>query len=313
MTIKNQHPSSAKLPAFRPGITLRIEDERTNPHSDPHQVSPKKAFLTVIRGKADLGVHTPVTDRTVLGRDPECTFPLHDLRVSWQHANIAPLRDDTYVLNDLQSTNGTLVNGLPISGPHVLRDGEKIITGDTVLRFSLADEMDIDFQNEVSTLVGTDPLTGLESKRRFDEALEFALQSSKDANRPLAILMMDMDGVKQINDTHGHLFGAHVIGETGRLIARVLGANGRACRFGGDEFVAFMPGSDRDAGCETAEQIRQALESANLEKDGIQLAPTISIGVASYPTTSEDLLDLITTADAALYRAKDRGKNCVAI
>ena len=56
--------------------------------------------------------------------------------------------------------------------------------------------------------------------------------------------MMDMDGVKRINDTHGHLFGAHVIGETGRLIARVLGSQGRACRFGGDEFSAFLPGHD---------------------------------------------------------------------
>ncbi len=312
MTLRNQHNPSAQPPVFRPGITLRIEDEKSTPHSRLHRQSPKKAFLTVIRGKADLGVHTLVTNRTVLGRDPDCAFPLHDLRVSWQHANIAPLRNDTYVLNDLQSTNGTHVNGMPIAGPHVLRDGEKIITGDTVLRFSLADEMDIDFQNEVSTLVGTDPLTGLESKRRFDEALEFALQTAKDSSRPLAVLMMDMDGVKQINDTHGHLFGAHVIGETGRLISRVLGANGRACRFGGDEFVAFMPGHDRESGCEAAEQIRQALETANLEKDGIPLAPTISIGVASYPTTSKLLLDLISTADAALYRAKDRGKNCVA-
>jgi diguanylate cyclase (GGDEF)-like protein len=124
--------------------------------------------------------------------------------------------------------------------------------------------------------------------------------------------MMDMDGVKRINDTNGHLFGAHVIGETGRLIARVLGGQGRACRFGGDEFSVFLPGHSRESACAVAEEIRYAIETAKLEKDGIPLRPTISIGVACYPEVGRDLLTLVTLADEALYRAKARGKNCVA-
>ncbi len=197
---------------------------------------PKRAFLTVIRGRADLGVHAFIEDRAVVGRDPNCEFPLLDHRVSRRHATIMPVGVDRYLIQDLGSTNGTRVGGSLIAGPHLLQDGEKILVGETVIRFSLADEIDIDFQSEIAMLVGTDPLTGLPSKRRFDEALEFALQAAKQASGSLAVLMMDMDGVKRINDTHGHLFGAHVIGETGRLIARVLGSRGRACRFGGDEF-----------------------------------------------------------------------------
>ncbi|TWU32467.1 GGDEF domain-containing protein [Novipirellula artificiosorum] len=285
---------------------------REDAPSTPHEIqSTKRAFLSVIRSRADIGVHAFLVGRTVIGRNTTCTFPLHDLKVSGHHATITPERDGEYILEDMNSTNGTRVDGTAILGRTVLRDGDKILIGETVIRFSLADEFDIDFHSEVATLVGTDPLTGLPSKRRFDEALEFTLQNMVRRDTPLAVLMMDMDGVKQINDTHGHLYGAHVIGETGRLIAKVLGSTGQACRFGGDEFSAFLPGHQLDAACSIGEQIRKAVESAGFEKNGIALRPTISIGVSCYPNTPADSLSLITSADAALYRAKAKGKNCV--
>jgi diguanylate cyclase (GGDEF)-like protein len=274
----------------------------------------KKAFLTVIRGGADLGFHALIRDhdRTIIGRDPTCAFPLQDNRVSRQHAVIMPIGAERYIIEDLSSTNGTRVNGTLIVEPYPLHDGEKILVGETVIRFALADDMDIDFHQEVAALLGTDPLTGLPSKRRFDEALEFALQTSQHAGGTLAVLMMDMDGVKRINDTHGHLFGAHVISETGKHISRVLGKRGSACRFGGDEFTAFLPGHDLNAALAIAEQIRLAVETANMSKDGIPLKPTISIGLACYPESGQSLIDLIAVSDKALYRAKAQGKNCVA-
>jgi two-component system cell cycle response regulator len=287
--------------------TLR-EDEGSTPSEIR---SAKRAFLNVIRSRADIGVHAFLVGRTVIGRNAACTFPLHDFKVSGHHATITPGRNGEFILEDLNSTNGTRVDGTAIIGQRALRDGEKIFVGETVIRFSLADEFDIDFHSEVATLVGMDPLTDLPSKRRFDEALEFALQNSVKRDTPLAVLMMDMDGVKQINDTHGHIYGAHVIGETGRLIAKVLGASGQACRFGGDEFSAFLPDHDLAPACLIGEQIRKAVESAGFEKNGIALCPTISIGVSCYPESSADSLSLITTADAALYRAKAQGKNCV--
>jgi diguanylate cyclase (GGDEF)-like protein len=143
--------------------------------------------------------------------------------------------------------------------------------------------------------------------------LEFALEAAKRGSDSLAILMMDMDGVKRINDTHGHLFGAHAIGETGRLIKRELGEKGRACRFGGDEFSAFLPGHDLDEALAIAERIRVAVQNGGIVKDGVALVPTISIGLASYPESGETLLELITRADEALYRAKRRGRNFVSI
>ncbi|TWU02202.1 diguanylate cyclase [Stieleria varia] len=271
----------------------------------------KKAFLTVIRSRADIGVHALLSQRTVIGRNENCTFALHDLKVSGSHALITRTSDGDFILEDLKSTNGTRVGSQLVVGQTVLRDGDKIFLGETVIRFSLADELDIHFHNEVATLVGTDPLTGLPSKRRFDESLEFAIQNAISGRTSLAVLMMDMDGVKQINDAHGHAFGAFAIKETGRLIARVLDSNGQACRFGGDEFTAFLAGYTLPSACAVAERIRMAVESAGLEKDGIPLHPTISIGVACLSDASTSSLALVTRADEALYRAKALGKNRV--
>ncbi len=291
------------------GRTLRIEE----PAVAPKQRQANKAFLNVIRSRADLGVHVYIHGPTFLGRDPTCTIQLHDFGVSRKHAVITPDGSGNFILQDLGSTNGTRVDGAPVAGKRLLKDGEKIFVGDTVLRFALADEMDIDFHSEVATLVSIDPLTGLPSKRRFDQEMEFALEDARQMGKPLALLMMDMDGVKQINDTHGHLFGAHVIGETGRLIANVLGSLGEACRFGGDEFSAFLSDHDPVAASDMGEQIRRAVESAGMEKDGIPLKPTISIGVACYPDAGHDLLGLVAMADKALYRAKEKGKNRVCL
>jgi diguanylate cyclase (GGDEF)-like protein len=283
-----------------------------SPIMDTSKGQARKAFLTVIRGGGrDLGKHIVVERSVVVGRDPQCDLPLLDMIVSWNHCRITRLGGEAYIIEDLASTNGTHVDGGLVKTPRALREGEKIFVGETVLRFSMADEMDVGFHDMVSQLVSTDGLTGLPSKRAFDDALDYGLRCAVSHNQNLSILMMDMDGVKQINDTHGHLFGAYVIGQTGRLIARVLEQKGQACRFGGDEFTAFLRGYDKQNALLIGEQIRRAVETAGFEKDKITLNPTISIGVATYPEDAQNVQQLVAAADEALYRAKGAGKNRV--
>lgn len=284
---------------------------RVTPTTAGGDGGPLRAWLTVIRGGQDLGVQAQIESAASIGRDPESALCLQDLGVSWEHARITPQGADVYVLEDLGSTNGTRVGGTPLSGGRTLADGDKIMLGESVVRFSLSDAMDVDFLQEIGQLVGTDPLTGLESKRRFDDAFDYALKVGAQGSDPVAMLMMDMDGVKQINDTHGHKFGAYVIGETGKLIQTCLTKGGHACRFGGDEFSAFLPGVSKDEACKVAEAIRSTIENAGFEKDGIALKPTISVGVGCYPADGDDPMALLEHADAALYRAKADGKNCV--
>jgi diguanylate cyclase (GGDEF)-like protein len=273
------------------------------------------ASLVVVAGsEADLGHHVLLDREVVVGRDPAIEMPLADVGISRKHARIK--RDEKrarYVVEDLGSTNGTRLNGVRLSKPHALTEGDKITLGATTLRFSYTDEVDVDFHQKLHQMVSTDDLTGLEAKRRFDASYQLAARSATEMKRPLAVLMMDMDGVKPINDTYGHHMGAYAIGEVGRLIDQEVSQAGRSCRFGGDEFMAFLPGSTRQAACALAERIRKRVEEHKFERDGIVVKPTISIGVAVLPDDAQSCEDLQRRADEALYRAKAQGKNRVSV
>ncbi len=302
-----ERPSPEDEP-WDPTRTVRMRPERP---SAPRRA--RGSLIVIHGGGHDLGLHAVVESELVVGRAPEAGLRLQDLGVSWRHLRVRRGAGEGYLVEDLGSTNGTRLGDDDLHEARPLADGDKIFVGQTVLRFDLADDLDLGYQTEVAEIVGTDPLTGLESKRRFDDALANATDLARRSKHDVAVLMMDMDGVKRINDTHGHFFGAHAIGETGRLIAGVLGAAGQACRFGGDEFCAFLAPSDLPSACAVAEQIRTTLEAAVIQKEGIRLAPTISIGVAAGPTGNEGPEDLVARADAALYRAKRAGKNRVSV
>jgi len=272
----------------------------------------KQGFVTVIRGGgADLGKSMPVGQGLEIGRSDTCGLTLVDRLVSSRHARVVHTRDGRYLLEDLGSTNGTRLNRKDLDAPTELLEGDKIFLGKSVLRFTMADAMDLTFHEELRQIVHTDPLTGLEAKHCFDDALEAAFAAAERAGSELALLMMDMDGLKAINDRHGHLFGSFVIAETGRLLGRLLAGRGRVCRFGGDEFIAMFPGLRKLEALHVGEELRRALEQAPLEKDGIPLHPTLSIGVAGFPEDGASVIALVDAADRALYRAKRAGKNRV--
>src|SRR5690606_34904506 len=108
--------------------------------------------------------------------------------------------------------------------------------------------------------------SGLYVRRKFDAELANLIESGRQRGTPVALLVMDMDGIKAINDTHGHLFGAYVIGEAGRLIGAVIGARGIGCRFGGDEYLAALPGLDVQVAAAVAEEIRRVIAEHPFEK-----------------------------------------------
>jgi two-component system, cell cycle response regulator len=120
---------------------------------------------------------------------------------------------------------------------------------------------------------------------------------------------MDLDGVKAINDAHGHLFGAYVIGEAGHLIGKLLEGRGIGTRFGGDEFVAALPGHGLARAAAVGEEILQRVRTHRFERQGVVLQPGISLGVAAYPQSASDAQSLFQRADEAMYRAKQGGRN----
>jgi len=270
--------------------------------------APHRPMLVVISGN-DVGTRRAVDQSLFIGRDPACELVLNDALVSSRHAMVED-RGDSWTLVDLGSTNGTSVNGEK-GREFALSPNDKIAVGRTVVRFEMQDSLEQAFDELVSKLLNVDDLSGLLVRRKFDAELKVAVETARSQKVPLGLLMMDLDGIKKINDAHGHLFGAYVIGESGRVIGGVTAARGFASRFGGDEYVAALPGFDLASTCAVGEEIRLAIAEHRFEREGVPLVPGISIGVAAFPENATEAEDLFQRADEALYRAKRAGKNQV--
>lgn len=270
--------------------------------------APHRPVLVVLSGN-EMGQRVVVERSLLIGRDPDADLMLTDALVSWHHARIED-RGDSWALIDLESTNGLTVNG-EARREHMLSSNDQIVIGGTSLSFELQDAVKQAFNESVEHMLNIDDLSGLYVRRKFDSELERLVNTARQLKQGLILLVMDLDGVKKINDTHGHLFGAYVIGEAGRVIGRTLQGSGVACRFGGDEYLAALPDLDIASGVEVGETILQAIAAHTFVKDGIPLRPGISIGVAAFPEDASDAKALFEAADKALYRAKQSGKNRV--
>jgi diguanylate cyclase (GGDEF)-like protein len=266
--------------------------------------------LAVILGP-DVGARV-VLDRSVdMGRDPACELPLHDDNVSWRHARVEDRGNGDWAVVDLGSTNGTLLNGQPCEGA-ILKPGDRVFLGKTVVEMQ-QDALRDAQAAELERLISIDDLSGLWVRRRFDAQLASSVAAVLAGNAPaLSVVVMDMDGVKGINDTHGHHMGAFVIGRAGRCIGRLVEGRGFATRFGGDEFAAAFPGTSKEDAVALAEKLRQAVVAEVYEKDGVRVQPGLSCGVATVPGDGTDAESLFRAADQAMYRAKRAGKNRVA-
>src|SRR5574337_1158345 len=173
--------------------------------------------------------------------------------------------------------------------------------------------MDIAAIREASRLIFVDELTGLYNRRFMRQYLRERLDQLADRRTPLAVIMLDLDGFKQINDTYGHLEGDLVLKRLAQLMRETLPAGGYAIRFAGDEFFAFLEGTDAAGGVRIAEEIRERVSAQPFvtPKAPAGIPVRISVGVAAYPEDAPAPSELIEAADQALYRAKRMGKNCV--
>ena len=273
----------------------------------------KQAALVVLQGsESDIGTHVVLDKIVTIGRDPTCELPLQDDGISRRHCRVQRGEEPTaFVVEDLRSTNGTLLNGESLTEPTRLRAGDRIYLGACVLKFTDSDALEVGYHAQMDQLVGTDDLTGLVAKRRFDASYVRAFGVARALKRQLVVMMLDLDGLKQINDAHGHPVGAYTIAEVGKIIGTVVSPQGAACRFGGDEFAAFLAGRTKDDGVAVGEAIRKWVNTHRFEKDGVVVKPTISIGVAAFPDDGKTPEVLLRRADEALYRAKKTGRDCV--
>ncbi|RJS62285.1 GGDEF domain-containing protein [Bacillus sp. PK3_68] len=160
-----------------------------------------------------------------------------------------------------------------------------------------------------------DGLTGLNNVRRFDEVFNKLTTDAKTNNKPLSLLYIDVDFFKRINDTYGHTEGDAVLKQLGLLLRKGTRSFDLVSRNGGEEFTVVLIDCQLNRAIEIAENIRKAVEKNKFSlNDGQKITLTISVGIASYGDTTNNINMLIEEADRALYQAKKSGRNkiCVA-
>lgn len=165
---------------------------------------------------------------------------------------------------------------------------------------------------ELEALATTDALTSLANKRAFTQALHRDLARTERSGSSLAVLALDIDFFKKVNDTFGHPAGDAVLAKVGDILRAGVRTGDIAARCGGEEFMVILPGSDSEGACKLAERLRVAIESALIPGPQGPIKVTASFGVshakgAAFPTAEQ----LVAGADAALYEAKRGGRNRV--
>lgn len=166
-------------------------------------------------------------------------------------------------------------------------------------------------QNE--ELAVTDGLTGLYNRRFFEDHLPKELNRSQREESPLGLLIFDLDHFKRINDTHGHPAGDVALRDVTRIIGENLRGMDLLCRYGGEEFVAILPGCLPEETEQTAERVRRSVEAHYRDRASSPFKLTISVGAATFPRPFKDAERLVKAADEALYEAKQSGRNRVCV
>jgi diguanylate cyclase (GGDEF)-like protein len=155
-----------------------------------------------------------------------------------------------------------------------------------------------------------DGLTGLLNYQRFHEALENEYYRAKRYHLSLALILVDVDDFKIVNDTYGHLAGDQVLQKLAEALTQCFRESDQIARYGGEEFAVIMPETPLKGALIAAERLRKSVAGLRMEYEGAKISVTLSIGIASLTEQSDvQKTDLIKGADMALYHAKNTGKN----
>jgi two-component system, cell cycle response regulator len=267
------------------------------------------ACLIVLSGQAVGRIFKLTKAQYVVGRSDAMDIAVDDDGVSRRHATVT-LHEGIVVLKDLESTNGTFVNGEPIRSK-ALAHGDRIQVGaTTILKFAIQDELDEQFSHHLFVAATRDALTQTYNRRHFDDQLSRDLSYARRHGSPLTLALIDVDHFKRINDTHGHPAGDAVLQQFSSATLEIVRNEDFLCRIGGEEFALVMRGTTLQGSIMVCERLRSMVEGKRFSYKDQSMAITVSIGIASFDAirhgTSEDL---VKDADLQLYEAKVAGRN----
>lgn len=283
-------------------------DERLFERAETKQ---KQGTLTMLTGPRPGVVFTLEQATCVIGRAETAEIQVTDSGLSRRHAQV--FREaGTFYVEDLDSTNGTYLNGMLLEAPHALRDGDRIQVGqETVLRFAIQDALEQEAAKRVYEASVRDPLTRLHNRRYLDERLSGEFAYAARHGTRLAVLLLDVDHFKQLNDTKGHPAGDAVLRHLAAGLQSMVRAEDLVARYGGEEFLIVARGIDADGAKLFAERIRRAIASLSIpwEEGSIQITASIGVAWMGSDRAFDTPTALVAAADGALYKAKRAGRN----
>ena len=279
--------------------------------------SSREANLIVIAhpNQAMLGRRYRVSAEAPLevGRSSETTLSFPDVpSISRRHARLVFNEGEVW-LEDLGSRNGTFLNDEPLRENRLLSSGDRFQCGTVVFKFLHEEDAENAYHEAIYNLVIRDGLTNVFNRRRFQEELDREFQRARRYGRPLALILLDVDHFKRINDTYGHVSGDTVLRSLAHGLESLLRPEQLLARVGGEEFVVLCPETPREGAGVFAERLRALVETLEVMSRGSRIVVTCSFGVAELESGMRTSEELYAAADHTLYMAKSAGRNRVVI
>ncbi|MCK6439947.1 MAG: GGDEF domain-containing protein, partial [Planctomycetes bacterium] len=240
-----------------------------------------------------------------------------DMVVTDEGHRVVPIHDRDSIIGILEVGIGRTLERIFATDDPVRRGAENVIKA--IADFIGGQIANIKLREKIQLQAVEDKLTGLFNRRHFDEKIEGEFKRAARYNRSLALIVLDIDHFKKVNDVHGHAQGDTVLSAIGKLMGGSFRDLDTVCRTGGEEFAILMPETSTEAAVAKADQLRKAVEALQIDmgaskvphKDGDTMHVTISLGVASVSPAIESADHLYQEADRVLYVAKESGRNRV--
>jgi two-component system, cell cycle response regulator len=291
-----------------------VEEPTENRRTYDAPPADKEHFvLTIIAGN-DAGALVELSEPSyVLGRARCVDIRIDCNNASRLHARLSR-RHDRFTIEDLGSRNGTWVEGTRLYGPVTLTEGQRITIGDTVLRLAVLGASELASARAISDAARKDPLTGCFNRGYFDQRLRAELARAQRHERATALLVLDLDHFKRINDKHGHAAGDAVLRAVGLALRDATRLEDVVARYGGEEFGLILPGATLLGAALLAQRVRIAIAQLAVPVAGRVLRLSASLGAAAIERgQAGSARALLEAADEALYAAKRAGRNRVHI
>jgi len=259
--------------------------------------------------------HRVALDRAelVIGRDPDCDLPVPLDTVSRRHARITS-RAGSQLVSDLGSTNGTFLNDQPLGAQQELpmRSGDALRVGSAIFRFLCGGQLDALYREEIQRIMTIDGLTRAHTPRYFDDFLEREMARAGRHDRPLSLVVFDIDRFQRVNDDFGRLSGDAVLRQLAQLVAGRVRREDCFARRGGEEFAIVLPESDLAAASIFAERLRRLVADREFRAGGGEpISVSISVGVAALSKEMQEPAQFVKAAEAGLAEARREGRNRV--